>query len=104
MRNPSGIPDFKSGSIKDHRSSLNDHRCGFWGQDSVMVCDEPATYKMTYEGYDPYARARAEWYCRHHYELMASIIREKADDIDPRNRRRAQRTMEMNNWFQHERL
>jgi hypothetical protein len=61
-----------------------------------MECNEPAPYKLTFpEGH-------ADWYCKHHYEFMASIIRAHAENSNPKDRRRAQRCMEMNNYFQHE--
>jgi hypothetical protein len=63
------------------------HKCDFWGEYSVMVCNEPAPYKMTY--------------CKHHYEIMADVIMKDRDN-NSRQRRRIDRMLEINNWFQHE--
>jgi hypothetical protein len=76
--------------------------CQFFDLYSDIGCPDPATHKMTYVGYAPYTSICAQWYCRKHYEVMASVVREKADDDDPKERQRAERFMELNNWFQHE--
>lgn len=89
-------------TITIQASLMNERRCEFWDDDSVMVCTEPAAFKMVYVGHAPYTRTCAQRYCKHHYELMAGIVRGIADSGDLKSRRRAQRTMEMNNWFQHE--
>lgn len=76
--------------------------CEFWGIDSVKTCDEAGAYKMTYVGHAPYINLTAQRLCKRHYELMASIIMHAKTNGDIIERRRAERTIEINNWFQHE--
>jgi hypothetical protein len=77
------------------------HKCDFWGEYSVMVCNEPAPYKMTYVDAELQVW-KADWYCKHHYEIMADVIMKGRDKDNSRQRRQIDRMLEINNWFQHE--
>lgn len=79
----------------------SDQKCDFWGEYSVMSCDDPAPYKMTYVGADLQI-THSQQYCRRHYELMADIIMKDRDKYNSRQRLRVERMLEINSWFQHE--
>ncbi len=76
-------------------------KCEFWGEYSVMVCKEPAPYKMTYVGADLEITISLQ-YCKEHYELIADVIMKSRDELNSRQLRRIERMLEINNWFQHE--